>query len=125
MDSQLRQALTSRQPSFWIPIAAFLAFIVVGFVFLLTHRELPFESIRWKNDVNTRPQMVRDLLDNHSLVGKSRESIDTMLGVPTGRDSVRNDKYIYWAGSDGVIDDMWLEIEFVGDTVVSIRYVPD
>ncbi|MEZ6031749.1 MAG: hypothetical protein R3C17_01475 [Planctomycetaceae bacterium] len=69
--------------------------------------------------------MIRDLLDNHDLVGKSRESIDAMLGVPNGRDSVRNGKYIYWAGSDGVIDDMWLEIEFSADTVVSRKYYPD
>ena len=69
-----------------------------------------------------RPQMVRDLLNNHDLVGKSRESIDTMLGVPGG---VRNGNYIHWAGSDGVIDDMWLEIEFSADTVVSRKYYPD
>lgn len=69
--------------------------------------------------------MVRDLLENHDLAGKSREYVDLMLGVPCGRDSDRNGKYTYWAGTDGVIDDMWLEVQFEGDSVVSVRYIPD
>ena len=125
MDPKLRQALTSRDPSFWTPVVAFLAFLVVAFFIIWTYRDRPFDSTRWKNEKDMRPQMVLDLLNNHDLVGKSRESIDTMLGVPRGRDSVRNGKYIYWAGSDGVIDDMWLELEFSADTVVSRKYYPD
>ena len=54
-----------------------------------TYRDIPFDSTRWKNEKDTRPQMVRDLLDNHDLAGKPRESIDAMLGVPPGCDSVR------------------------------------
>ncbi len=125
MDPKLRQALSSRDPSFWTPIVACLAFVVVGLFVLWTYRDLPFDSTRWKNEKETRFQMVRDLLDSYDLVGQSRESIDIMLGEPRGCDSVRNGKYVYWAGSDGVIDDMWLEIEFSDDTVVSLRYCPD
>jgi len=69
--------------------------------------------------------MVRDFLDNHDLAGASRDEINTMLGLPSGRDSIRNGKYIYWAGTDGIIDDIWLEIGFENETVVSVRYVPD
>jgi len=69
--------------------------------------------------------MVRGLLKNHDLAGKSRKFVDEMLGVPEVRDSVRNGKYLYWAGSDGVIDDMWLDVHFDNDTVVSVDYVPD
>lgn len=69
--------------------------------------------------------MVRDLINGQNLIAKSRSSIDTMLGVPKGRDSERDGKYIYWLGSDGVIDDLWLEIDFVDDTVVSLHYAPD
>ena len=125
MDPLLRRALTSRNPSFWTPIVVFLASLVVALFVLRTYRDRPFDSTSWKNENDTRPQMIRDLLDNKVLVGKSRESIDAMLGVPRGRDSVRNGIYIYWAGSDGVIDDMWLEIEFSADTVVSRKYYPD
>jgi hypothetical protein len=125
MDPRLREALTSRDPSFWAPIFVFLASLVVALLVIWTYRDRPFDSTRWKNEKDARPQMVRDLLDNHDLVGKSRESIDTMLGIPSGCDSIGNGKYIYWAGLDGVIDDMWLEIEFSADTVVSRKYCPD
>ena len=125
MDPNLRQALKSRDPHFWTPIVSFLASLAVCNVITYMYRDIPFDSTKWKNEKDTRPQMIRDLLDNHNLVGKSRESIETRLGVPRGRDSVWNSKYMYWAGSDGAIDDMWLEIEFSDDTVVSRKYYPD
>ena len=89
MAPKLRQALSSRDPSFWTPIVACLAFVVVAHFVLWTYCDLPFHSTRWKNEKDRRPQMVRDLLDNHDLAGKPRESIDAMLGVPPGCDSVR------------------------------------
>jgi len=125
MEPQLRQAVRSRGPSFWIPVSTFLALIAVGIVVLRANRSIPFDSTRWKNEENVRPRMVRDFLDNHNLVGASRDDVNIMLGLPSGRDSIRNGKYIYSAGTDGVIDDMWLEIGFENETVISIRYVPD
>ncbi|MEZ6035726.1 MAG: hypothetical protein R3C17_21725 [Planctomycetaceae bacterium] len=55
----------------------------------------------------------------------SRGDIDEILGKPRGGDSFSEGKYIYWAGTDGVIDDMWLEIDFETDIVIATRYVPD
>jgi hypothetical protein len=107
-----------------VPCLAFLAAIFIGSVVLWTNRDIHFEATRWKNEEKERPRMVRDLLDNHDLVGASRDEVNTMLGLPTGRDSIQGDKYIYWVGTD-VIDDMWLEIVFENDSVVSVHYVPD
>ncbi len=125
VELQLRQAIRSRRPSFWIPVSTFLALIAVGIMILWANRSIPFDSTRWKNEENVRPSMVRDFLDKHDLVGASRDEINTMLGLPNGRDSIRNGKYIYWVGTDGIIDDIWLEIGFENETVVSVRYVPD
>jgi len=125
MEPPIRQAIRLRRPSFWIPVLVFLALIAAGIVVFLTTRSLPFDSTRWKNEEDVRPRFIRDLLDNHDLAGASRDEVNAMLGVPSGRDLIQDGKYIYWAGTDGVIDDMWLEIEFENEKVVSIRYVPD
>ncbi len=125
MDPQLRQAVTSGRTSFLVAVSAFLILNVLGFSILHSYRDLPFDSTRWKTESDLRPQMVRGLLENHNLEGASRESVDALLGVPKGRDSAQKGKYIYWAGTDGVIDDMWLEIEFKDETVVSMHLAPD
>ena len=44
------------------------------------------------------------------------------MGPP---DLDRNGTHVYWAGTDGVIDDMWLEVDFENDGVLDVRYVPD
>jgi len=93
-----------------------------GLAYLFTHRNVPFDSTRRKNDEDIRPQMVHDLLENHDLAGESHEVVRTLLGAPRGRDSVRNGTYIYWAGTDGVIDDMWLEISFDNELVVAVHH---
>lgn len=125
MDPQLRQAVTSGRKSFLVAVSAFLILNVFGFAILHSYRDLPFDSARWKTESDLRPQMVRDLIENHNLEGASRESVDALLGVPKGRDSVQKGKYIYWAGTDGIIDDRWLEIEFENRIVVSMCYVSD
>jgi hypothetical protein len=79
----------------------------------------------WQQQEHLRPRMVRNLLGEHQLVGMSRGDIDDMLGKPSDRDSIRHGTYIYWAGTDGVIDDMWLNITFENDIVTATRYVPD
>ncbi len=98
---------------------------IVG-LYVYNNRQISFNSSDWKMNVSKRPRMIESLLRDHKLVGAARESIDDLLGVPSAsRDSVIGDRYIYWAGSDGVIDDMWLEIRFADDHVVDARYIPD
>jgi len=101
-----------------------LAVMAVALCSGIYGRDVPFDSAAWKNDPSRRPRMVRSLLAR-DLQGATRAEIDTMLGVPSGRDSARPDLYIYWAGTDGVIDDMWLELQFVDDRVNAVSYGPD
>lgn len=68
--------------------------------------------------------MIEDLMQGELIVGKTKNEIDQLLGIPHGRDSVRNNRYIYWVGSSG-IDDTWLEIRFVNGHAADVRYVPD
>ena len=89
MDPQLRQAITSLRPSFLVAVSAFVTCIAVGFVLLQWHSDLPFDSTTWKNEEDLRPRMIRNLLDNHKLVGQSRDAVHTVLGVPSGVDEIQ------------------------------------
>ena len=66
--------------------------------------------------------MVDDLLSKRILDHLSRAEVETLLGPPA---SVRDGVYVYWAGTDGVIDDLWLEIEFQDGRVSQARCIPD
>lgn len=101
---------------------AFFASVAVFAAYVYRSRDIPFTSNGWKSNLSERPRMVSDLIAKGKLDGVSRADVDTILGVP---DSIRGDKYIYWAGTDGVIDDMWLEVTFADDRVVDVRHVPD
>ena len=125
MDRELRQAIVSGRRSFWIPAGVWAISLVLGLCAVWLSRDLPFDAAAWQSKEHLRPRMVQDLLDNHQLVGLHREEIHAMLGRPQGRDSIHNGTYIYWAGTDGVIDDLWLEIDFDNDTASAARYVPD
>ena len=109
-------------------LVALVFIAIVGFVAVCAYRnrDIPFTSERWKSNPSQRPRMVSDLLADGKLDGATRADVDRMLGVPsTGPDSIIGDKYVYWAGTDGVIDDMWLEVTFADDRVVDIGHVPD
>ena len=125
MDPQLRQAIVSGRRSFWISVVAFALLLVISFGLLWVIRDIQFDSALWQHQEQLRPRMVRNLLGEHQLVGMSRGEINEMLGKPRGRDSIRDGAYIYWAGEDGVIDDMWLKIECENNIVTATRYVPD
>ena len=56
-----------------------------------------------------------------SLIGKTRSEVVTVLGPPEDR---QPDRWLYWAGTN-VIDDLWLEIDFRNDRVVTARRRPD
>ncbi|MFO0914048.1 MAG: hypothetical protein U0795_13905 [Pirellulales bacterium] len=126
MDPQLRQAIVTVRKSFWLPVVGFIALLVAGVAFSwLHHREIPFDAAAWRVERALRPRMIRSLLAQQQIVGMSRGEVDRMLGEPDNRDSVGQGSYLYCVGSDGVIDDMWLTIDFQDDRAVAVRYVPD
>jgi hypothetical protein len=88
--------------------------------------QTPFDAEAWQNERDQRSRMVRSLLDDHNLVGMDRLEIHELLGAPSPpRDAIINGRYVYWAGTDGMIDDMWFEVLFTDDTVSHVRHVPD
>lgn len=101
-----------------------VAFALFVGLIVWSYRSLPFDSSVWEQERSHRPQMVEDLLANYKLKEMSRKQIEQMLGKPTGQDSVRDNRYIYWAGYAG-IDDMWLGIQFEEDQVVEVYYRSD
>jgi hypothetical protein len=88
----------------------------------LSTRQVAFTSSTWQAQPQERPRMIRDLLAQHLLDGKSQNEVLAILGAP---DSTSDQRLIYWAGTDGVIDDMWLEVGFQNGNVVAVRYYPD
>jgi hypothetical protein len=68
--------------------------------------------------------MVDDLLASRALMGASRDSVNDLLGIPSGRDAINGDSYVYWVGTSG-IDDMWLEIQFSSECVTNVQQYPD
>jgi hypothetical protein len=109
-----------------VALAAWILFLAIacGFAygFWVLYRPIPFDSSTWKSSRNSRPRMVDDLLSKSLLDGMSSAEIDSLLGPP---DLNRNGTYVYWAGTDGVIDDLWLEVDFESDRVTHVRHVPD
>jgi hypothetical protein len=125
MDPQLRDTIVTRRKFFWIALGAFILMLSIGVVVPWLNREIQFDSALWQQQKRLRPRMIHSLLGEYQLLGISRGDVDEMLGKPSGRDSIREGNYIYWAGTDGGIDDMWLEIDFENDIVTATRYLPD
>lgn len=125
MDPKFWDAIVTFRKSFWLPVAAFLLLLGACSIFLGLHREIPFDAASWRAERALRPRMIRSLLAQQQMVGMSRGEVDRMLGEPDNADSVGQGSYLYRVGSDGVIDDMWLTIDFQDDRVVAVRYVPD
>ena len=125
MDKQLRNAIVSGRLIFWVPAMALIAVVVIAWFLSSLNRGRQFDSALWQNHQHFRSGMVGDLLDRHQLVGMSRTEINELLGKPNGTDSNQDDSYVYRTGTDGGIDDLWLEIDFADGIVTAIRHVPD
>jgi hypothetical protein len=105
-----------------IGLAVWIIFVGIACGFWFLTLPIPFDSSTWKSSRNLRPKMVDDLLSRHLLDRMNTAEVDSLLGPP---DSKRNGTYAFWAGSDGVIDDMWLEVDYEKDRVIHVRHVPD
>lgn len=112
-----------RPPLLLISLPA-ITFVTIAMLIWWMSKPRPFDSTQWKASTS-RQRMVHDLLTNHTLKGKNHAQIDDLLGKPQPPDSVRDGHYIYRTGTDGVIDDMWLELRFEADRVVEVLHYPD
>lgn len=75
------------------------------------HYHRSFDAEGWKRAnpliTRTRSEMLGDLLDNHSLMGMTRDQVVTRLGEPPPTDKYRDWSLVYTTGPDGW-DSEWL-----------------
>ncbi|MDM5221651.1 outer membrane protein assembly factor BamE [Peribacillus sp. NJ11] len=104
----------------------FIVISILGFsllfycVFLLgvNENESRFTTERWLNDDEGRVYLVDDLMNEHELIGMTKEEVITLLGSPTETEYFKEkDNVVYFLGAErGLIriDSEWLVIWFDG-----------
>ncbi|MGE7182556.1 hypothetical protein ACQKKK_00880 [Peribacillus sp. NPDC006672] len=67
--------------------------------------ESRFTTERWLNDDEGRVYLVDDLLNEHELIGKTKEEVITLLGSPTETEYFKKeDNVVYYLGAErGII----------------------
>jgi amino acid transporter len=80
--------------------------------------ESRFTAERWLNDDEERVYLVDDLINEHELIGMTKEEVFTLLGSPTETEYFKEeDNVVYYLGAErGIIriDSEWLVIWFDG-----------
>ena len=80
--------------------------------------ESRFTTERWLNDDEGRVYLVDDLMNEHELIGMTKEEVITLLGSPTETEYFKEkDNVVYFLGAErGIIriDSEWLVIWFDG-----------
>ena len=80
--------------------------------------ESSFTVERWLNDDEGRVYLVEDLMNEHELIGMTKEEVFTLLGSPTEMEYFKEeDNVVYYLGDErGIIriDSEWLVIWFDG-----------
>jgi outer membrane protein assembly factor BamE (lipoprotein component of BamABCDE complex) len=77
-----------------------------------------FTTERWLNDDEGRVYLVDDLINEHELIGMTKDEVFTLLGSPTETEYFKEeDNVVYYLGDErGIIriDSEWLVIWFDG-----------
>ncbi|WP_440969921.1 outer membrane protein assembly factor BamE domain-containing protein [Peribacillus frigoritolerans] len=80
--------------------------------------ESRFTTERWLNDVEGRVYLVDDLINEHELIGMTKDEVFALLGSPTETEYFKEeDNVVYYLGDErGIIriDSEWLVIWFDG-----------
>ncbi|WP_413021327.1 hypothetical protein [Peribacillus frigoritolerans] len=80
--------------------------------------ESRFTTERWLNDIEGRVYLVDDLINEHELIGITKDEVFTLLGSPTETEYFKEeDHVVYYLGDErGIIriDSEWLVIWFDG-----------
>ncbi|WP_375089793.1 hypothetical protein ACDZ29_02830 [Peribacillus sp. RS7] len=92
--------------------------------------ESRFTTERWLNDDEGRVYLVDDLMNDHELIGKTKEEVTTLLGPPTETEYFKEkDNVVFYLGAErGIIrmDSEWLVIWFDGsDKAVKLELRTD
>ncbi|WP_422107011.1 outer membrane protein assembly factor BamE domain-containing protein [Winogradskyella sp.] len=74
----------------------FLAFIIS--MSLIWTFEERFDKQRWKNQPDSRYQMIDDLIESQLLMGTTKAQVISLLGEPTSSSQTDKDSFIYNIG---------------------------
>ncbi len=117
MDKEIRKA----KAGVLIPFTVFM--VIFALILALEIRSAYWHSFserKWTNHPEKRAIMTDDLLQDHDLIGMSKEQIALLLG-PDDNDYGyfnRENRWVYCLGSErSIVDREWMLIDFEGDTV--------
>ena len=78
--------------------------IFFSILFYEYHPESKFDTIKWVEEKNIRHEMKKDLINSEILIGKTKNEIISILGIPDNNinvsiDTIKN--WTYYLGSEG------------------------
>ncbi|WP_289319909.1 hypothetical protein [Peribacillus simplex] len=80
---------------------AFLLLLYCVVILGVNEYESRFTTERWLNDDEGRVYLVDDLLNDHELIGKTKEEVITLLGSPTETEYFKEeDSVVYYLGAE-------------------------
>ncbi|MDV7763547.1 hypothetical protein [Peribacillus sp. CSMR9] len=104
---------------YFISSLDFLLLLYCVVILGVNEYESRFTTERWLNDDEGRVYLVDDLLNDHELIGKTKEEVITLLGSPAETEYFKEeDNVVYYLGAErGIIsiDSEWLVIWFDGN----------
>lgn len=104
--------------------AAFLT----GLVIEIRNRPMSFDSTMWRERPTKRARCVENLVKSGMLRGVSKSNVLQLLGRAdhAWKDKSNGHEHlVYWVGTDGVIDDLWLDIDLADTRVAAVGIRPD
>ncbi|WP_304507461.1 hypothetical protein [Anaerotignum sp.] len=107
----------------------FLIIIFIVFVVVRSKMIHTFSTERWVNDPQKRVDMVDNLLENHDLLGMTKEEVILLLGKDTETEYFKTDgNLVYYLGPErGLIsiDSEWLVLEIAENQVTEVNIFRD
>lgn len=95
---------------------------IVGLGWWVYRGPRAFDGDVWRNRPTERLRMIEDLLRGERLKGMTKKEVVVLLGEGS---EAKESALVYRVGSDGMIDDVWLEVVFEGDRCQGARVYPD
>lgn len=110
----------------------YVAIVLVTFYCVSFTPSKPFSEEQWRNQPETRVEMIDDVIRKRLLIGKTRQQVISLLGEPidlgNGHFSSDKEDMIYYLGPErGLIgiDSEWLLIWLENDVVVKTEIARD
>lgn len=122
----MKGILTKNKKKF---IIGFIIIILIVFVVIRNKMVHIFSAERWINYPEKRVDMVDNLLENHDLMGMTKEEVVLLLGKDTETEYFKADgNLVYYLGPERgfiSIDSEWLVLEIEENQVTQVNIFRD